>query len=415
MDEILKAPQKTRKRWLLIVGAFVVITLFFVAVKAVSSTNSITADAVRFTDIRHGILHITVNGFGQFASNESIAQILPYSGIVQQVHKHNGDRVEVGDLVLQLLNPSLTSDITSKEASIRLAELTKQEVLLTLEKQQQELKLQLLQAESNFRIEELQLEANETLFQDKIISRLQYAQQQAKTEMQAQQLAAIQADFSRFDHQKQQRLAIEQEKIHLLQLELKQLKDDYSALTVTASKAGVISNLTAEVGRQVPASQVLFLINSEQPNLARIKFPQSRQSLLRTDLPVSATSSDYSYQGRILRINPVVVDGYIEVEAVFKDKLEGAKVDMSMRASAIVNSMPDVTYLALPSYISGKPETVALFIKNENKINKHVVKVVDVIGDYLIIEADYLIGKQVIVSDISTLLHHNELILQGPE
>lgn len=413
MDEILHTPQKTRRLWLWGAVAALVLAGVWLALKTITSPPAIATGTVRFAQVQHGVLDISVNGFGQFVSNETMAQILPFNGIVQQVFKHNGDRVEPGDVVMQLMNPDLEADIAAKEASIRLAELARQEAVLALEKEQQELTMRLQQAESNYRIEQLQLEANEILYQQNIVSRLQYAQQEAKTEMQAQQLKATQADFNRFEQQHQQRLAIEQEKINTLQQELNTLQGHLLALTVEASRGGVISHLSAEAGRQVPASQVLFLINSEQPNLARIRFPQSRQNVLRPGLAVTATIPGRSFKGEIVRVNPIIVDGYIEVEAQFSDSLEGTRVDMSLRAEAIINSLPEVTYVPLPSYVQGKPDHLALFIKENNRLLKQEVSVQDVVGDFLLLEAKSLIGKEVVISDIAALLRYPELTLKG--
>lgn len=418
MDEILSRKPSRRLPKPVLAGTGVLLVTGAAWLLFSTTGVEIAAKDVRTSTVQNGPLTLSVAGFGHFTTNQSVAQVLPFNAVVTEVLRHNGDTVVAGELVLRLSNPTLENELAGKNSELKLEQLAADEMTLQNAQREQELAQAQRQARARFHIAELELQANQKLLKNKVISHLQYEQSKMAFNLAADELAVSEQNLQRHQQQQQQQQSINQEKIRLRQLAVDKLLAEQQQLEVRAGKAGTLSGLQVQVGQSVPMSTVLFLLNAQVPNLARVKFAQSYQSDLKPGLLVKLSYAGGLVDGTLARLNPVIEEGFIGAEVELLSAPADIRLEMSLKAEAILEQLPTVRYVSTPSYLANRPNQqsgsqVPVFVREDHRLIRRMVEVVRQTTDHLLLADASLVGKDIVVSDVSQYLQYAEVTVAG--
>ena len=280
-------------------------------------------------------------------------------GIVRRIFVSSGDRVRVGDPIVQI-DPEKQQASVSSFLSTRAA----REAELAFAKQQ--------------------LDRMETLLDAGAVSRAEFEQAQAAYRTSQAQLAAVDA-----------------------QIKERQVELEYYRLTAPAS--GVVGDIPVRQGDRVTPSTEVTTIDAGEGLEAYIDVPLERASGLRLGLPVELLDSD----GRVLSthaisfVAPRTDDKTQSVlaKAALRDAPNGTRVGQYIRARIVWSQEPA---LAVPvvavNRVSGQ---YFVFIAQAGQggtvARQTPVTVGEVVGEEYVVRGGLQAGQRVIVSNVQKL------------
>ena len=277
-------------------------------------TEYLLADNVEIAQVKKGNWRASVKGYGQL---ESLNQRLLTStsiAVVDQIVLKPGDRVSADDVILRLKNPALETQLQKAQTQLQNAKLQQQKVSL---EQQRELLAQesvLAEAEAEAQIAQLQVEAEQPLAKKGIVSAMDFKRSQLNAKQLQRRFNLESIKFSKLQaiHQGHQEILVE---------EFKQARNEYTSvekqvdqLQVKAGMSGVLLRLPVTLGQSVLVGAELALVGSTSPLIAKINVPHTLANTVFVGAQANIDTRHGLVTGEVLRIDPVVKDGTVQVE-----------------------------------------------------------------------------------------------------
>jgi HlyD family secretion protein len=138
-------------------------------------------------------------------------------------------------------------------------------------------------------------------------------------------------------------------------------EQQYRGLKVRAGINGVLQQLPVEAGQQVQQGMNLARVAEPSVLIAELRVPETQARDIALGQPVSVDTRNGIVPGKVLRIDPAVANGTVQVDVELVGELpRGARPDLSVDGTIEIERLPDVLYVGRPAY--GQSEsTVTLF------------------------------------------------------
>ena len=121
-----------------------------------------------------------------------------------------------------------------------------------------------------------------------------------------------------------------------------------------------------------------LVLDRIESNLTRLRLPKIREILkhvlqiaetqakdISMGLSVSVDTRNGIVNGKVLRIDPRVVNGTVQVDVIFSEKLpNGARPDLHVDGTITLERLSDVLYVSRPSYAEAATESTVFKINN---------------------------------------------------
>ena len=284
-------------------------------------TEYLLADNVEIAQVKKGDWRPSVKGYGQL---ESLNQRLLTStsvAVVDQIVLKPGERVSADDVILRLKNPALETQLQKVQTQLQNAKLQQQKVSL---EQQRELLAQesvLAEVEAEAQIAQLQVEAEQPLAKKGIVSAMDFKRSQLNAKQLQRRFSLESIKFSKLKD-------IHQEHQEILAEEFKQARNEYISvakqvdqLQVKAGISGVLLRLPVTLGQSVLIGEELALVGSTSPLIAKINVPHTQANTVFVGAHANIDTRHGLVAGEVLRIDPVVKDGTVQVELQLPEDL----------------------------------------------------------------------------------------------
>jgi len=183
--------------------------------------------------------------------------------------------------------------------------------------------------------------------------------------------------------------------------ERKQQQVDW--LKVRAGVAGVLQQMLAEDGQTLSLGQNIARVARPDDLRAEINIPETQARDVQMGQIVSVDTRNGIVPGHVVRIDPAVQQGTVQVDVDFTGPLPaGARPDLSVDGTIEIERLPQVLFTGRPAY--GQPNsTVGLFKLVED--GRYAVRVPVEIGRTSVNAVEIVkgltAGDQVILSDTS--------------
>jgi HlyD family secretion protein len=291
-------------------------TLLFAYLPA-PGTVSVPAQSVDVATVRRSPFQDFLALRGEAVSADSILVSAVTAGRVEQIFVSDGETVAQGARLATLVNPDLTSEVTSRrsELSVRLSEANG--LLITLNRSQSEREAQISDVAYALHRAELELQRREQLRQDGIINDAflrpyedEVTYQRARLDK-ARQVHAAEAPV--LAAQRRQIEASAQDLRHAL----RDLDGSLDLLTVTAPATGRLSGFTLKPGQAVKPGDALGELDANESFKVKALVDEYFATRLKPGLPAVARFGDQSLPLALSKIYQQVSDGRVSVEFQF--------------------------------------------------------------------------------------------------
>ncbi len=340
-----------KSRPFLIIAALFAIGVAVFALARSGSSDPILDSSTLYVDVvQRGEFVVEVRGSGTLVP-EHIRQITAQaSARVERVAVSNGQRISSGDVLLELANPDLAIQSMQAEQQARQAQID----LLNLRVNVQTAHLT---QESVIAITRTQhyTATQESLAADSLLRKLLIASQDANNKRAlAQELATrMQIEEKRLALMNQyvdSQLIVQAAQVDQLRSIAARQSEKLRSLQVRTPEAGVVQDLSLQLGQWVPEGTVLAKIVEPGSLKAVIKIPETQASAVRIGMNASVDTRNGVLAGRVVRKDAAAQSGTVSIDIAFSSALPpGAVPDLSVDGVVQIERLSSVLFVKRPS------------------------------------------------------------------
>ncbi|HET9178887.1 MAG TPA: HlyD family efflux transporter periplasmic adaptor subunit [Terriglobia bacterium] len=353
--------------------------------------------------VKRGDMDVQVRGLGTLVPVQ--IQWIPAvtEGRVERRFLLPGVKVTPDTALLQLSNPQLQQEAQTAEWTMKADQANLESLKATLNNQLLSEQSTLTSLESDHQQAQAQAEVDANLASKGIVSDLTAQLSKAKATGLASQVAIEKKRVNTLAASLDSQLAAQKAKVEqdraLYLLKKRQLDD----LMVRAGYSGILTDIPVEVGQQVAAGTTLAKVVDPTQLKAQLQIAETQAKDIQLNQKASIDTHNGIIPGRVVRIDPAVVNGTVTVDVALEGKLpDGARPDLSVDGTIEISHLTNVLYVGRPAFGQAN-STVGLFkeIPGTNEAERVQVK----LGEASVNEVQILqglnIGDKVILSDMS--------------
>lgn len=401
------------RRW----AAFFCCLMLFLSVIAVAmsrriprlETESIVVDVVKTGGFVRGI-----RGFGVLTPSDFQWLTANSIATVENVLVKPGATIKKGDIILILNSPDL---LTMESESLISYEQAKSDLLeldIRLSNRRLDLEASLAKAKSEYGVTKLKSDSEQSIAKDGIIPKIIADQSLVKLKG-LEELVHIEKErLIQFEKTRRSIVSSRKEKVEHLSERLAFRRDQIRALVVTAESDGVVQSIEVEKGETVSRGENLAKISKVGDLIAEIKIPETQAKDLRINLSAKIDTLNDIVDGRVIRIDPTVVNGNVLVDVeVIGDLGSSARPDLSVEGTIEIEKLENILFLKRP-FNSQQNQHKEMFVINKESSKAVLRSVIFGSSSNQLIEvvSGLSAGDRVIVSDMSKWTNHNEISIR---
>jgi HlyD family secretion protein len=408
--------QRKRRRQLLI-GAGLA-TLLAAAVAGLAALGpavpAVERASVLLGTVKRGELLREVRGPGTLVPKEIRWIAAETAARVEHIRVKPGATVDADTVILELSNPEVDDQLAAAKAAVTAAQSDLAARRTELNSRLLDGQSALAQARSDYEAARMQAEAEKVIAEKGIIPAVQYKKSLVVLEQLKGRVAIEEQRVVEFRHNIAAQLAAEQARLDQLVAtrELRQRQAD--ALHVRAGIAGILQRTPVEEGQQVAAGTNLARVARPGELMAELRIAETQAKDIALGQPVKVDTRNGIVEGRVLRVDPAVQNGSVQVDVELAGALPpGARPDLSVDGTIEIDRLPDVLYVGRPAF--GQPDAEVRLFKLDPasgiaarvpaQLGKASVNLIE-------IRSGLAAGDQVILSDTSAWDQHDRIRLK---
>lgn len=399
--------KKKQKQQLIAVGVGVVllaVAAFFISrLKPAAPTVD---RATVWTDVvKQGPLLRQVRGPGSLVPREDRIRLIPAEteATVVRIRVLPGAKVDPDTVLMDLVDPTVQQELLDAQLQLKAAQTDLMNVKAKLQSDLMTQRAGAATVSADFQQAKLQAQTDKSLYDLGVISGLTYSASRGKADELTTRDGIEKQRLTVNEKAIETQVAVQQTKVEQAQalLALKQKQQD--ALSVKAGISGVLVDLPHQVGEHVAPGTTLAKVVQPDQLKASLKIAETQARDIQIGQPSEIDTHNGVIQGKVMRIDPAVVNGTVTVDVELEGALpQGARPDLSVDGEIDLDRLANVLYVGRPAF-GNENSTISLFkltpdgtgaVRVPVKVGKASVNAIQVIEG---LQA----GDTVILSDMS--------------
>jgi HlyD family secretion protein len=418
----VKRPQrKNRRRVKLAVyatlGVLAIAGITYALSRLERASPSVTRSTILTDTVKRGQMLRQVRGLGTLIPEEIRQIAAPVEGRVEQKFVKPGETVSPGTVLVELSNPTLQQAAVDVAYQIKTAEADLNNLRSRLQSDVMTQQSTIAQIESDYNQAKIQLDTDEQLGKEGLVPVLTLRISRVKVEQLANRVAVerkrvatntasaaaqVASQQSRIEQlgkeglvpvltlrisrvkveQLANRVAVErkrvatntasaaaqvasqQSRIEQLRAQLRLNQEQVASLQVRAGTAGVLQEVTVEVGQQITPGTNIARVADPTSLKASLQIPETqiKDISLGQSAAIDTRNGGPTVPGRVQRIDPGARNGTVTVDVQLEGGLpQGARPDLSVDGTIELERLENVLYVGRPASGGGAQATVSLF------------------------------------------------------
>jgi HlyD family secretion protein len=364
--------------------------------------------------VKRGEMVRDVRGNGTLVPEVTRQIPAPADGRVEKILLQAGVEVDPSTVIVELSNPQMEQQAIDADFQVKAGEADQENLRVRLESEAMTQKAAIATINSQYSQAKLQLDADEVLGKDGLVGELQLKISRVNVQDIANRLKVEQERLAVTAKSNKAQLNAASSRLDQLRALAKLRRDEVDALKVRAGSAGVLQQVSVQVGQQVTPGF----------NIARVADPASLKAVLRVGetlikdvrigQPVIVDTRNGLIQGQVSRIDPAAREGTVEIDASLIGPLPpGARPDLSVDGTIELERLPDVLKVGRPAFGQAQ-QTIGMFVltpdgteaeRRSVKLGRNSVSTIEIIEGLRE-------GEQVIISDTAQFDSYNRIRVQ---
>jgi HlyD family secretion protein len=361
--------------------------------------------------VKRGEMVRDVRGNGTLVPEVTRWVPAPAEGRVESLPLQAGVEVSADTVIAELSNPQMEQQATDAEFQVKAAEADEENLRVRLESDTMTQKAAIATINSQYSQAKLQLDADEVLHKQGLVADLTVKISRVAVQDLANRLKVEQERLGVAGRATKAQLNAAASRIQQLRVMAKLRREQVDALKVRAGTAGVLQQVSVQVGQQVTPGL----------NIARVADPASLKAVLRVaetqikdvriGQPVLVDTRNGIIQGTVARIDPAAREGTFEVDASLVGPLPpSARPDLSVDGTIELERLNDVLKVGRPAFGQAN-QTIGMFVLTPDgseavrttvRLGRNSVSTIEIVDGLKE-------GDKVIISDTSALDSYNRI------
>jgi HlyD family secretion protein len=339
--------------------AVLLITLGLNRLKPAAPT--VEAATVWRDTVRRGPMLRQVRGLGTLVPEDIRWIPARTQGRVDRIVLWPGTSVKADSIILELSNPELEQEMQDAELKVKSSEASLASLHVQLQNEQLQQRASAATVEAEYNKAKMQAQMNEALAKDQLVSELVLRQSKVDADQLALRNELAKQQLASTEESMRARLAVQQSDLDQTRAILQLKKRQFDELKVRAGFAGMLQLVPVEVGQQVAPGSNLARVANPLRLKAELKIAETQAKDIQIGQVASIDTRNGIVEGRVIRIDPSVINGTRTVDVSLPDELpRGAVPDLSVDGTIELERLTDVLYVGRPAF-GQEQSTVGLF------------------------------------------------------
>ncbi len=403
MDITRTPPKRTRRNLILGGGVLLVGALTIWTLRLEPASQSIERSAVLIDTVRKGDVVRDVRGSGSLVPEHIRWITAQASARVERLTSESGRRVAAGDLLLELSNPDLQIQTMQAEQQVRQAQIELLNLKTNLQSQLLTQQGVVATTNTQFVAASQDAIAADSLARQSLISTFEANNARARAQEFTTRLRVERERLKLMDQAIDSQISTQAGQVEQLKAIAANQQNRLRSLSVRAPDAGVLQDLTLQLGQWVPEGTTLAKVVQPGQLKAVLRIPENQAKDVNLGQQATIDTHNGLITGHVTRKDPSAQGGNVLVDIALDGTLpSGAVPDLNVDGTIVIDRLTNVLYTGRPSFSAGSG-TVSLFRVVEG--GKAAVRVPVELGrsamNVIEIIRGLEVGDQIIVSDMS--------------
>jgi HlyD family secretion protein len=396
--------KKMRRIVFAAVGVIVIGVVTVVLARLEPAAPTVERATVWVDTVKRGDMNRNVRGLGTLVPVDEARRLIPAvtQGRVERILIRPGVEVTPDTVILELSEPTVQQALADAEQQIRGAEADYTSLQARLESERLNQRSQAAAVNSEYQQAQLQKEVDQDLAKDGLVSALQLKTSTVRAEALAERHKIAQENLKVAESNIRAQLMAQQARIDQLRSQVDLRRQQVDQLRVRAGMAGVLEQVSVNVGQQVSPGTNLARVADPTRLKAELRIAETQARDLAIGQKAEIDTRNGIIPGRVMRIDPAAQQGTVTVDVELVGELpRGARPDLSVDGTIELERLTNVLFVGRPAF-GQEQSTVGLFKVDETgdaarvqvQLGRSAVNTIEILGGL----AE---GQQVILSDMS--------------
>jgi HlyD family secretion protein len=325
----------------------------------------------------------------------------PAEGRVENILLQAGVEVGASTVIVELSNPQMEQQAVDADFQVKAAEADEENLKVRLESETMTQKAAIATINAEYSRAKLQLDADEVLAKQGLVADLVLKISRVAVQDLANRLRVEQERLAVNAKSTKAQLNAASSRLQQLRALSKLRREQVEALQVRAGTAGVLQQVSVQVGQQVTPGFNIARVADPTSLKAVLRVPETQIKDVRIGQPVVIDTRNGLIQGQVSRIDPAAREGTFEIDAALVGPLPAsARPDLSVDGTIELERLRDVLKVGRPAFGQAH-QTIGMFVLSPDgseavrtsvKLGRNSVSTIEIIEGLRE-------GDQVIISD----------------
>jgi len=402
--DIVRPPKSNRSRNITIGAVALGVVVITIAVSRLDpASQSIERSAVLIDSVRKGDVVREVRGPGTLVPEHIRWITAQASARVERLASESGKKVGAGDLLLELSNPDLQIQTMQAEQQVRQAQIELLNLKTSLKSQLLTQQGLVASTRTQYVSASQEAVAADSLGRQRLLSQFEVANKRAQAEEYTTRLRVEQERLKLMEQAIDSQIATQASQVVQLRAIADNQQNRLRSLSVRAPDAGVLQDLTLQLGQWVPEGTTLAKVVQPGQLKAVLRIPESQAKDVAIGQKASVDTRNGFVAGHVTRKDPSAQGGSVTVDVTLDGALPaGAVPDLSVDGTIVIEKLVNVLYSGRPAFSAGSG-AVSLFkvtdggssaVRVPVELGRSSVNVIEIVRGLEV-------GDKIIVSDMS--------------
>jgi len=361
--DIARAPVNRKPRRVMYgIGAATLVVLTTLGLRSLKPAAPQVDRATIWVDsVQRGPLVLQVRGPGTLVPERVRWISAITAGRVEQRLAEIGQEVKPETVLLVLSNPDVQLEALESERQLTAAKGDRVNLRTSLESQRLNQQGAVAVARSEYLEAKRNAVAAESLAAKQLISVMESSRARDRVEELSTRYEVEERRLAVLSDAMSSQVSLQEAQVDRLRAVTEFQRGRVRSMEVRAGAAGILQDLTLEVGQWAQPGATLARIVEPGRLKAVLRIPETQAKDIVVGQPASIDTRNGIVQGRVSRIDPAVQNGTVTVDVSLQGDLpRGARPDLSVDGTIEVERLKDVLHVGRPAYGQGN-SSVGLF------------------------------------------------------
>jgi HlyD family secretion protein len=406
-----KIKKKIRNAVMIVVGLAALGGITYGLTKLKPAAPTLDRSTAVIETVKRGEMIRDVRGNGTLVPEITRWVPAPAEGRVEKVNLQAGVEVDPSTVIVELTNPQVEQQATDADFQVKAAEADEENLKVKLESDTMTQKAAIATINAQYSQAKLQLDADEVLAKQGLVAELVLKISRVNVQDLANRLKVEQERLAVSGKSVKAQLNASTSRLQQLRVLAKLKRDQAEGLKVRAGTAGVLQQVSVQVGQQVTPGFNIARVADPASLKAVLRVPETQIKDMRVGNPVTVDTRNGLIQGQVSRIDPAAREGTFEIDVSLVGPLPAsARPDLSVDGTIELERLKDVLKVGRPAFGQAQ-QTIGMFVLSPDgteaerrtvKLGRNSVSTIEILEGLRE-------GEQVIISDTSALDSYNRI------